>query len=44
MTDWGGCIIQVQTRHPIDDGWQRTFLGAILSCSQGLRLAEIALR
>ena len=39
MTDWGGCIIQVKKRHQIDEGWQRNFLGAILSCSQGMRLA-----
>src|SRR5712671_411093 len=39
MTDWGGCIIQVRKRHQIDEGWQRNFLGAILSCSQGMRLA-----
>jgi 4-hydroxy-3-polyprenylbenzoate decarboxylase len=39
MTDWGGCIIQVKKRHQIDEGWQRSFLGAILSCSQGMRLA-----
>jgi 3-polyprenyl-4-hydroxybenzoate decarboxylase len=39
MTDWGGCIIQVKKRHQIDEGWQRNFLGAALSCSQGMRLA-----
>jgi 4-hydroxy-3-polyprenylbenzoate decarboxylase len=39
MTDWGGCIIQVKKRHQIDEGWQRNFLGAILACSQGMRLA-----
>ena len=39
MTDWGGCIIQVKKRHQIDEGWQRNFLGAVLSCSQGMRLA-----
>ena len=39
MTDWGGCIIQVKKRHQIDEGWQRNFLSAILSCSQGMRLA-----
>jgi 4-hydroxy-3-polyprenylbenzoate decarboxylase len=39
MTDWGGCIIQVKKRYQIEEGWQRNFLGAILSCSQGMRLA-----
>jgi len=39
MTDWGGCIIQVKKRSKIEEGWQRNFLGAILSCSQGMRLA-----
>src|SRR5215204_5551791 len=39
MTDWGGCIIQVKKRHQIDEGWQRNFLAAILSCSQGMRVA-----
>src|SRR5277367_258332 len=39
MTDWGGCIIQVKKRHQIDEGWQRNFMGAALSCSQGMRLA-----
>ena len=39
MTDWGGCVIQVKKRHQIDEGWQRNFLGAILACSQGMRLA-----
>jgi UbiD family decarboxylase len=39
MTDWGGCIIQVKKRNQIEEGWQRNFLGAILSCSQGMRLA-----
>ena len=39
MTDWGGCIIQVKKRNQIDEGWQRNFLGAMLSCSQGMRLA-----
>ena len=39
MTDWGGCIIQVKKRHQIDEGWQRNFLAAALSCSQGMRLA-----
>ena len=39
MTDWGGCIIQVKKRNTIEEGWQRNFLSAILSCSQGMRLA-----
>ena len=39
MTDWGGCVIQVKKRSQIDEGWQRNFLGAALSCSQGMRLA-----
>lgn len=39
MTDWGGCIIQVKKRSRIEEGWQRNFLSAILSCSQGMRLA-----
>lgn len=39
MTDWGGCIIQVNKRNTIEEGWQRNFLAAILSCSQGMRLA-----
>src|SRR6266498_3444417 len=39
MTDWGGCIIQVRKRNKIEEGWQRNFLAAILSCSQGMRLA-----
>ncbi|MCL4799903.1 MAG: UbiD family decarboxylase [Burkholderiales bacterium] len=39
MTDWGGCIIQVRKRNQIEEGWQRNFLSAILSCSQGMRLA-----
>ncbi len=38
MTDWGGCIIQVKKRHQLDEGWQRNFMGAALSCSQGMRL------
>jgi gallate decarboxylase subunit C len=38
MTDWGGAIIQVKKRHQIDEGWQRNFMGAALSCSQGMRL------
>ncbi|HEV2686892.1 MAG TPA: UbiD family decarboxylase [Bryobacteraceae bacterium] len=39
MTDWGGVIIQVRKRNKIEEGWQRNFLAAILSCSQGMRLA-----
>ena len=39
MTDWGGCIIQIKKRNRIEEGWQRNFLGAILACSQGMRLA-----
>src|SRR5581483_11065992 len=39
MTDWGGCVIQVKKRNKIEEGWQRNFLSAILSCSQGMRLA-----
>ncbi len=39
MTDWGGCIIQVKKRNNIEEGWQRNFLAAALSCSQGMRLA-----
>jgi 4-hydroxy-3-polyprenylbenzoate decarboxylase len=38
MTDWGGAIIQVKKRNKIEEGWQRNFLTAILSCSQGARL------
>ncbi|MDP2620817.1 MAG: UbiD family decarboxylase [Hyphomicrobiales bacterium] len=39
MCDWGGAIIQVKKRNRIEEGWQRNFLAAILSCSQGSRLA-----
>ena len=39
MTDWGGVIIQVKKRNKIEEGWQRNFLAATLSCSQGMRLA-----
>jgi 4-hydroxy-3-polyprenylbenzoate decarboxylase len=39
MTDWGGCIIQVKKNNKIEEGYQRNFLGAILSTSQGMRLA-----
>src|SRR5660397_217888 len=35
----GGCIIQVEKHSRIEEGWQRNFLSAILSCSQGMRLA-----
>ncbi len=38
MTDWGGAIIQVKKRNTIEEGWQRNFMAAILSCSQGMRL------
>ncbi|MDX1486053.1 MAG: UbiD family decarboxylase [Alphaproteobacteria bacterium] len=38
MCDWGGAIIQVKKRNKIEEGWQRNFLTAILSCSQGARL------
>jgi 4-hydroxy-3-polyprenylbenzoate decarboxylase len=39
MTEWGGAIIQVKKRNRIEEGWQRNFLSAVLSCSQGMRLA-----
>jgi 4-hydroxy-3-polyprenylbenzoate decarboxylase len=39
MTDWGGCIIQVKKRNKIEEGWQRNFLSAALTMSQGMRLA-----
>ena len=39
LTEWGGCIIQVKKRNQIEEGWQRNFLSAILSCSQGMRMA-----
>jgi gallate decarboxylase subunit C len=39
MTDWGGCIIQVKKRNRIEEGWQRNFLSAALTMSQGMRLA-----
>jgi 4-hydroxy-3-polyprenylbenzoate decarboxylase len=42
LTEWGGCIIQVKKRNRIEEGWQRNFLSAILSCSQGMRLAIAA--
>ena len=35
MTDWGGAIIQVKKRNRIEEGWQRNFMAAILSTSQG---------
>ena len=38
MTDWGGAVIQVKKRNKIDEGWQRNFMSAILSTSQGSRL------
>ncbi len=38
MTDWGGAIIQVKKRNQLEEGWQRNFLSAILSTSQGSRL------
>jgi len=39
FTDWGGCIIQVKKRSRIEEGWQRNFLTALLSCNQGMRMA-----
>lgn len=39
MTDWGGVIIQVKKRSRLEEGWQRNFLAALLSTSQGMRLA-----
>jgi 4-hydroxy-3-polyprenylbenzoate decarboxylase len=39
MTDWGGVIIQVKKRNRIEEGWQRNFLTALLSTSQGMRVA-----
>ncbi|MBI5445038.1 MAG: UbiD family decarboxylase [Deltaproteobacteria bacterium] len=39
FTDWGGAIIQVKKRSQIEEGWQRNFLSAILSCNQGMRIA-----
>lgn len=39
FTDWGGCVVQVKKRSRIEEGWQRNFLAAILSCNQGMRLA-----
>ena len=39
MTDWGGVIIQVKKRNRLEEGWQRNFLSALLSTSQGMRVA-----
>ena len=39
FTDWGGCVIQVKKHNHIEEGWQRNFLTAIMSCNQGMRLA-----
>src|SRR5436190_8107418 len=39
MTDWGGAIISVKKRNRLEEGWQRNFLAALLSTSQGMRLA-----
>lgn len=39
FTDWGGCVIQVKKRNVIEEGWQRNFLSAIMSCNQGMRMA-----
>jgi 4-hydroxy-3-polyprenylbenzoate decarboxylase len=39
MTDWGGVIIQVKKRNRLEEGWQRNFLAALLSTSQGMRVA-----
>ncbi len=39
MTDWGGVIIQVKKRNRLEEGWQRSFLAALLATSQGMRLA-----
>jgi len=39
FTDWGGCVIQIKKRSKIEEGWQRNFLAAILSCNQGMRIA-----
>ena len=38
MTDWGGAIIQVKKRNKIEEGWQRNFMAALLSTSQGMRV------
>lgn len=39
FTDWGGCVIQLKKRSAIEEGWQRNFLVAIMSCNQGMRMA-----
>ena len=39
MTDWGGAMIQVKKNNKVDEGWQRNFLAALCSTSQGLRVA-----
>ena len=39
MTDWGGVIIQVKKRNRLEEGWQRNFMTALLSTSQGMRIA-----
>jgi len=39
MTDWGGVILQVKKRNRLEEGWQRNFLSALLSTSQGMRVA-----
>lgn len=38
MTDWGGAVIQVRKRNQIDEGWQRNFMSALMSTSQGMRV------
>ncbi|HEX5279547.1 MAG TPA: UbiD family decarboxylase [Micropepsaceae bacterium] len=38
MTDWGGAIIQVKKRNRLEEGWQRNFMSALLSTSQGMRV------
>ena len=38
MTDWGGAIIQVKKRNKLDEGWQRNFMAALMSTSQGMRM------
>jgi 4-hydroxy-3-polyprenylbenzoate decarboxylase len=42
MTDWGGAIIQVKKRNRIEEGWQRNFMSAILSTSQGVMTGKQA--
>ena len=39
MTDWGGVIFQVKKRNRLEEGWQRNYLSALLSTSQGMRVA-----